>query len=111
MIKIVSFSYKNKPQFDPKTTLEIDCRSMANPHHVDILQPLDGRDLAVQEWLREREDIDRKIRNARQALTMGFTTVAYGCYGGKHRSVAMAEMLSRELTGLGIETAVEHTAL
>ena len=111
-IKVVSFSYKNRPQrLDQSDVLEIDCRGMANPHNVHELRPLTGEDEAVQQWILTHDLVSSRLQYATRALDQGFKTIAFGCIGGRHRSVALAELLAVELRAKGHSVELEHLAL
>lgn len=109
---IYSFSYKygTKPEAD----MVIDCRGMSNPHHVLSLKMLDGRSQAVQDFVFG----DRRARTSMTYVTSRLTSktgvtnsVAFGCYGGKHRSVALAERVADQLRAKGVPVEVKHLAL
>ena len=55
--------------------------------------------------------LDRSSATATSARASGTSTIAVGCTGGKHRSVAMAEELARRLAGHGVEASVVHRDL
>jgi UPF0042 nucleotide-binding protein len=114
VIKLRSFSYK-----DPFCTrhfgvgcVVLDCRKLPNPHSVQELRALDGRDAKVQQWM-----IDQGIEKVGVYVGHGLAQaqaglkVSFGCHGGRHRSVAIAEMAAACLRDLGHQVEVEHTAL
>jgi len=93
---ITTFAYKNP---GAKQVLEnqgyhiIDCRGLANPWSVVELRPLPGTNDLVIEYIQKNsrpELIDSLLNEAAK-----HDKVAFGCYGGHHRSVAMAHLLSR----------------
>jgi len=96
-----------------------DVRCLPNPHFVDTLRPLTGRDRAVVRFMRRyastREFIDRLTAFLTFALPQyvqegkSYLTVAIGCTGGRHRSVMLAEELKKTLAGVkGITVRVKH---
>ena len=99
-----------------------DCRALPDPYFEDGLSEYSGLDKPVIDFFeRYREQVDRFLDAAeslvRQSievyLTNGreFLQVAFGCYGGHHRSVYLAERFAERLAGTeGIEIEVRHTA-
>jgi UPF0042 nucleotide-binding protein len=92
---------------------------LPNPHFVDGLRGLTGRDRAVVKYMRRhastREFIDRLTSFLTFALPhyvregKTYLTVAIGCTGGQHRSVMVAEALKRSLAGAkGVRLRVKH---
>ena len=85
----------------------MDVRFLPNPHWDDDLRPLTGHDPAVRDFVLERADttefldhFERLLVNvlpAYQAEGRSYLTVAIGCTGGRHRSVAVAEELAARL--------------
>nr|WP_283938243.1 RNase adapter RapZ [Sphingomonas brevis] len=101
--------------------LVFDMRFVANPHWIDELRPLTGKDQAVRDYVAEDpawpETIDRI-----EALLIGliprywaagksYLTVAFGCTGGRHRSVAAAVEMAERLRGAGFSPNVRHRDL
>ena len=116
---VMSFGYKYGLPVD--ADLVVDCRFLPNPHWVPELRPLTGLQNGVSEYvLRQsgaKEFLDRYTELV-ELLSAGYlregkryVTLAVGCTGGKHRSVAMAVELSRRLAEGGIETTVTHRDL
>jgi RNase adapter protein RapZ len=105
VVNLVSFGYKHGAPVD--ADLVFDVRCLPNPHFVDRLRPLTGRDRAVVQYMRRhaatREFLDRLTEFLRFALPhyvqegKRYLNVAIGCTGGQHRSVMMAEALKRSL--------------
>ena len=89
----------------------VDCRFLPNPHWEQDLRPLTGRDPAVAEFVLGQPAAEPFLRSYVPALNVVFqgyaeenkryVTIAVGCTGGKHRSVAMAEELARRITASG----------
>jgi UPF0042 nucleotide-binding protein len=105
---VVSFGYKYGLPVD--ADLVVDCRFLPNPHWIPQLQPLTGRDPAVRDYVLgqpgAQEFLDRYTEllailvEGYQREGKRFMTLAVGCTGGKHRSVAIAEQLAGRLQAL-----------
>jgi len=116
---VVSFGFKYGIPVD--ADLVVDMRFLPNPHWVPELRPLSGRDAAVAQYVMERpgaeEFLDQYLPVLKTVaagyLVEGkrFMTVAVGCTGGKHRSVAMTEEIARRLALEGIDTRPMHRDL
>jgi UPF0042 nucleotide-binding protein len=116
---LISFGYKYGLPVD--ADLVADCRFLPNPHWVPELRPLTGRDEAVRNYVLQQpgamEFVDG-YTHLLEVISAGylregkrFATVAIGCTGGKHRSVAITEELRRRLTDSGMDVAVVHRDL
>jgi RNase adapter protein RapZ len=116
---IVSFGFKYGIPVD--ADLVADMRFLPNPHWVPRLRPLSGRDPEVAKYVRDRpeaqEFLDQYV-GLLQTVSSGylregkrFMTVAIGCTGGKHRSVAMTEEIAARLNSAGIDSRPEHRDL
>jgi UPF0042 nucleotide-binding protein len=114
--RVVSFGYKHGVPTDVDVVL--DCRFLPNPHWVEELRPLTGLDQAVRDYVLNQpltaEFLDR-VRGLFELLVPGFVaegktylTVAFGCTGGRHRSVVVADEVARILADLGVEPRVSH---
>jgi UPF0042 nucleotide-binding protein len=117
VVNLVSFGYKHGVPVD--ADLVFDVRCLPNPHFVDRLKGLTGRDRAVVAFMRRhpatKDFIDRLTSFLRFALPhyvqegKSYLTVAIGCTGGQHRSVMLAEALKRSLAGVkGVKLRVKH---
>ena len=108
---IVSFGYKHGIPLD--VDLVFDCRFLPNPYWVESLRPLSGLDDAGAATTcsaspRRRTFLD-KVDELLVMLVPAFVregksylTVAMGCTGGRHRSVALAEALAERLAAHGV---------
>lgn len=109
-VNVLSFGYKFGIPAD--ADLVMDCRFIPNPHWQPELRPKNGLDKEVSDAVLTAnavpEFLDRYVALfdsiARGYLHEGkkFLTLAIGCTGGKHRSVAVAEELAKRLNGLEI---------
>ena len=118
-ISVVSFGYKHG--VPPEADLLFDTRFLPNPFFVDGLRGRSGLDTEVRDYLEAIPDyreflerivdlvaflIPRYIREGKSYLT-----VAIGCTGGRHRSVAMAEAVTRSLCDHGYTVKASHRDL
>ena len=104
-VSVISFGYSNGIPRD--VDLVFDCRFIPNPHWDEKLRPLTGLDPAVAEFVLKHEETQRFIDDLVALLEWqipafaregkSYLTIAIGCTGGKHRSVAIAEALQRRL--------------
>jgi RNase adapter protein RapZ len=116
-LNIVSFGYKYGLPVD--ADLVADCRFLPNPHWVPELRPQSGLDAPVREYVLGQPAASAFIAAYLQVLDVSlagferegrrYVTLAVGCTGGKHRSVAMAEQLAAKLTGRDV--TVSHRDL
>ncbi len=113
MIRLRTFGFKHLNPVDRAGAM-VDCRSLRNPHQDRRLRLLDGRDEAVQKYVKADPNFQKKLKEARYAASYsggGDGICWIGCYGGRHRSVAVAEILADELKNHGFEVTVEHSQL
>jgi len=116
---IVSFGYKYGLPVD--ADLVADCRFLPNPHWVPELRPRTGLDDEVcryvmgqpgaEEFLDSYTGLLRLLAQGYQREGKRYVTIAVGCTGGKHRSVAMSEELARRLAADGVDVNVVHRDL
>ena len=117
VVNLVSFGFKHGPPLD--ADLVFDVRCLPNPHFVDRLRPLTGRDPKVVRFMRRhaatREYLDRLTTFLEFALPQyvqegkSYLTIAIGCTGGQHRSVMVAEALKKSLSGAkNVRLRVKH---
>ena len=117
VVNLVSFGFKHGPPLD--ADLVFDVRCLPNPHFVDRLRPLTGRDPKVVRFMRRhaatRDYLDRLTAFLSFALPQyvqegkSYLTIAIGCTGGQHRSVMIAEALKKSLAGAkNVRLRVKH---
>ena len=109
-VNVLSFGYKFGIPAD--ADLVMDCRFIPNPHWNAELRPKNGLDAEVRSAVLTAENVEEFLARyislfetiARGYLTEGkkYITLAIGCTGGKHRSVAIAEELAHRLNGAKI---------
>jgi UPF0042 nucleotide-binding protein len=115
-IALMSFGYKHGLPSDADVAL--DCRFLPNPFFVEGLRDLSGTDRAVGDYVLRRDETQEFLRLATALLEFtlpryrregkSYLTIALGCTGGRHRSVALVEELRRRLEGLGYHVSVRH---
>ncbi|MEO9223465.1 MAG: RNase adapter RapZ, partial [Acidimicrobiales bacterium] len=115
-VQVVSFGYKHGLPLE--ADLVFDCRFLPNPYWVDELRPLSGLDDPVREFVLRHEsatafldELDRLLGLLLPAFVAegkAYLTIAIGCTGGRHRSVAVAEDLARRLRVAGVGPTVHH---
>jgi UPF0042 nucleotide-binding protein len=101
--------------------LVFDLRFLPNPHWVEELRPLTGEDQAVRAYLAEDPAWDDALDRIESLLIdwiprywaagKSYVTVAFGCTGGRHRSVAAAAEMAERLRGHGFVPNVRHRDL
>ncbi len=116
---VLSFGYKHGLPLD--TDLVIDCRVLPNPHWVEELRPFTGLDESVRdyvlsqpltsEFLAQINGLLETLLPAYVAEGKSYLTVAFGCTGGRHRSVAIAEAVTEALRERGFHLRVTHRDL
>lgn len=93
---IISYSLKTRTQ--PQAQMVIDTRRLPNPYATPKLRPLNGTDERVQQWLLDQPGTKQFIKQAEQRIQQQQPQViAIGCNAGQHRSVAIAEILAKQL--------------
>lgn len=113
---ITSFGYKHGLPRD--ADLILDCRFLPNPHWIPELRPLTGLDGPVrehvlshevtQEFLDQLGDLLGMLMPAYVAEGKSYLSIALGCTGGRHRSVAVAETVAEMLRGREFDPVVTH---
>jgi UPF0042 nucleotide-binding protein len=118
-VTVVSFGFKYGVPVD--ADLLADMRFLPNPFWVPELRDLTGRDHDVATYVLDRSDTQTFLERYLPVIqTVGegylregkrFMTIAIGCTGGKHRSVAMAEEIAARLRALGLDAQATHRDL
>ena len=113
-IQVLSFGYKYGLPHD--ADLVVDVRFLPNPFYVSQLRQKDGRDPEVSTYVLEREEarefMDRYIDLLKMLIPLyrqegkSYLTLAVGCTGGRHRSVAVASALHNRLKQMDIHTTL-----
>jgi UPF0042 nucleotide-binding protein len=118
-VNVVSFGYKYGLPAD--ADIVADCRFLPNPHWVPELAPLTGQDAPVRDFVLSQRGAKKFLDAFTEAMLVAlagferegkrFLTLAVGCTGGKHRSVAMAEQLAARVAETGAGVRVVHRDL
>lgn len=116
LVSIVSFGYKYGVPSD--SDLVFDVRFLPNPHFVRGLRRYTGQDPKVQKYIRSFPQTGEFLRRIESLLVYliphyiregkSYLTIAFGCTGGKHRSVMLAEQVKKSLEKRGFSTKVVH---
>jgi len=119
LISCVSFGYREGVPED--ADLVFDVRFLPNPHFIPKLRPYTGQDPAVAKYVRSFAQTREFLRRISELLVYliphyiregkSYLTIAFGCTGGKHRSVMMAEEVKKRLTKAGYNVKVVHRDL
>lgn len=118
-VTVASFSYKRG--VPAGADMVLDCRFLANPHWVPELRALSGLNISVRDhvqhdprydefWQRVRDLMDFLLPAYRDEGKAHFS-IAFGCTGGRHRSVTLAENLAHVLESEGWRVNVTHREL
>ncbi len=118
-VAVESFGFKHGLPLD--ADIVMDVRFLPNPHWDDALRPLTGHDPKVRDYVLETavgssfvDQFDALLASLvpqYQGEGRSYLTVAIGCTGGRHRSVAIAEELAARLRGRGVAVTASHRDL
>lgn len=116
---LLSFGYKHGLPLD--TDLVIDCRFLPNPFWVPELRDLSGLDEPVRRYVLDQDPTGKFLEGLESLLELllpayvregkAYLTIAFGCTGGRHRSVAIAEQMASRLDADGYRPRVTHRDL
>ncbi|MCB0966782.1 MAG: RNase adapter RapZ [Ilumatobacter sp.] len=115
-IAVESFGFKHGLPLD--ADIVMDVRFLPNPHWEEELRPLTGHDPKVRDYVLERS-VTASFLDHLEAMLVDlvpsyqsegrvYLTIAIGCTGGRHRSVAITEELARRLSEHGIAARTSH---
>jgi len=118
-ISVQSFSYKRGV---PRgADLVFDCRFLRNPYWEETLRKQDGRDPGVQEYIRQDERFQPFLAKVTDLCTFvlpayrdegkSHLSIAFGCTGGQHRSVMIAQELAKGLAAHDWQVSIRHREL
>jgi UPF0042 nucleotide-binding protein len=118
-ITVSSFGFSRG--MPPLADLIFDMRFLSNPHWVDELRPMTGRDAAVGDYIRLDPAFVEAFERIRDLLLLviprfeaqgkAYVNIAFGCTGGRHRSVFMAEQIASALRSAGFSPTLLHRNL
>ena len=125
IVQIFSFSFHRQMPSDETGNgggFVFDARSLPNPGREERFKPLTGKDEAVIDYLKQQESVHQYFSNVLSLVDAsvsayqrrGFSSlmVSFGCTGGQHRSVYLAEQLAKRLRVInGVEVVVRHIEL
>jgi RNase adapter protein RapZ len=113
---VVTFGFKNGTPRDADIVLDV--RFLPNPHWVDELRPYTGVDAPVRDYVLGQPETGVFLERlyalfdvmvpAFEKEGKHYLTVAIGCTGGRHRSVALGEELAEHIRSLGVAVQVDH---
>jgi len=116
LVHVMSFGFRYGVPYD--ANIIFDVRFMANPHFVPQLRPLDGHDHDIQEYVLAPEESRQFVEKMTGMIEFllplhekegrSSLCVAFGCTGGRHRSVVIANLLCRFLNGLNHPFSIFH---
>lgn len=116
LVSTVSFGFRNGVPED--ADLVFDVRFLPNPHFVPEFRPLTGRDARVAKYIRRFPQTKEFLTRLKDLLIYllphyihegkSYLTIAFGCTGGQHRSVMMAEDIGKHLKQAGYDVKVVH---
>ena len=119
LVSVVSFGFRYGIPAD--ADLVFDVRFLPNPHFVPRLRPFSGKDPRVARYIRSFPQTGEFLRRIESLLGYliphyiregkSYLTIALGCTGGRHRSVALAEVIRRSLQHKGYSAKVVHRDL
>jgi UPF0042 nucleotide-binding protein len=115
-ISVMSFGFQHGLPLDVDNVFDV--RFLPNPHWIEELRPLTGLDEPVRDYVLGQPDAVEFVRKVDDFLGFllpayvkegkSYLTVAVGCTGGRHRSVALAEELGARVRARGYDPAVYH---
>jgi UPF0042 nucleotide-binding protein len=116
LVSVVSFGFRSGVPAD--ANLVFDARFLPNPNYIPRLKSKTGRDAVVQRYMDSFPQTQEFMKHLMDLLIYllpnyvqegkSYLTIAIGCTGGRHRSVAIAEKVGHALVGAGYKTRVSH---
>jgi RNase adaptor protein for sRNA GlmZ degradation len=121
-VRILSFSFHRGLPVDNTGNgggFVFDARAIPNPGREEQFKSLTGKDDAVIAYLQQQASVHQFLASVKSLVDMsvenyrgrgfGHLMVCFGCTGGQHRSVYLAEQVAKYLSGrLGVEVVLEH---
>lgn len=119
LINIISFGYKFGIPYE--SDLVLDVRFLPNPYFVPELKDLSGKDNAVMDFILSKEETKEFIEHLKSFLSFlipqyvkegkKYLTISFGCTGGKHRSICIAEVVYSYLKNKKYTVEIRHRDL
>lgn len=116
IVQLESFGYRYG--VPPDADLVFDVRFLPNPHYIDELRPLTGRDEKLRNYVLGQSSCREFLQHLGGMLTFllplyrvegkSYLTIAVGCTGGRHRSVSIVETLSKDFPDSETTLQVSH---
>ena len=116
LIYVTSFGYRNG--IPPDSDLVFDVRFLPNPNYIPRFKHLTGKNPAVARYIRSFPQTQEFIRRISELLVYllphyiregkSYLTIAFGCTGGQHRSVMIADQIRKNLADSGFKAKVSH---
>ncbi len=116
LVSMLSFGFKNG--VPESADLVFDVRFLPNPHFIPEFRPFTGKHPQVAKYIRSFPQTQEFIAKVMDLLLFllphyvaegkSYLTVGFGCTGGQHRSVFMAEEIKKRLAKAGYRVKVEH---
>ncbi len=116
MIYVTSFGFRNG--VPPESDLVFDVRFLPNPNYIPKFKDLTGRDPAVAKYIRSFPQTTEFVKRITDLLVYllphyvregkSYLTIAFGCTGGQHRSVMIADQIRKNLADAGYKAKVSH---
>jgi len=125
IVRIFSFSFHQglpKDESGNGGGFVFDARSLPNPGREERFKKLTGKDIPVKDYLVQQESVHQYLANVVSLVDVSLSNyqkrgfknlmVSFGCTGGQHRSVYLAEQLAKHLDGRnGVEVVIRHLGL
>ena len=119
LVYVTSFGFRHG--LPPDCDLVFDVRFLPNPNYIPKFKPLTGKNPSVARYIRSFPQTGEFITKITELLTYllphyvregkSYLTIGFGCTGGHHRSVMMAETMGKNLAAAGYQTKVTHRDL
>lgn len=119
VIQVSSFGFSHG--LPPAADLVFDVRFLRNPHWDQQLRPMTGLDAVVGDYIRADSSFEEAVKHFQdllsfllpryEALGKAYVNIAFGCTGGRHRSVYMTELIAKWLVEQGYSPQVTHRNL
>jgi UPF0042 nucleotide-binding protein len=118
-VTVMSFGYKNG--VPREVDMVLDVRFLKNPHWDSTLQPKTGKETDVQAYVQSDDNFDEFLKKTQDYISFllpryaaegkSYFTIAFGCTGGRHRSVFLTEKTGDYIQSLGYSVTTRHRDL